>query len=32
VEIAEQDGGFRAGDDEYDEDQEQKTKHIIRLL
>lgn len=31
MEVAEQDCGFRAGDDEDDEDQEQESIHIVDL-
>jgi hypothetical protein len=32
VEIAEQDGRFRAGDDQDDEDHEEKTEHVEELV
>ena len=31
VEVAEQDGGLRAGDDEDHEHEEQETEHVIHL-
>lgn len=32
VEVAEEDGGLGAGDDEDDEDQEEESKHVIHLM
>lgn len=32
MEITEEDGSFRAGDDENDEDQEKETKHVVHLI
>lgn len=32
VEVAEEDGGLGAGDDEDDEDQEEEPKHVIHLM
>ena len=32
VEIAEQYGGLRAGDDQDDEDEKQKTEHVVELI
>lgn len=32
VEVAQEDGGLRAGDDQDDEDQEEKSKHIVHLM
>lgn len=32
MEVAEQDGRLRAGDDEDDEDEEQEAKHIVHLM
>lgn len=32
MEVTEQDGGLRAGDDEDDEDEEQEAKHIVHLM
>ncbi len=32
VEVAEEDGGLRAGDDQDDEDQEEEAKHIVHLM
>ena len=32
MEVAEQDGCFRAGDDEDDEDKEEEAKHVVHLV
>lgn len=32
VEVAEEDGGLGASDDEDDEDQEEEPKHVIHLM
>lgn len=32
VEVAEEDGSLRAGDDQDDEDQEEEAKHIVHLM
>lgn len=32
MEVTQQDGGLRAGDDEDDEDEEQEAKHIVHLV
>lgn len=32
MEVAEQDGGLRAGDDQDDEDEEKETKHVVHLM
>lgn len=32
MEVTEQDGGLRAGDDEDNEDEEQEAKHIVHLV
>lgn len=32
VEVAEEDGGLRAGDDQDDEDQEEEAKHVVHLV
>jgi len=32
VEVAEQDGGLRAGDDQDDEDEEKEAKHVVHLM
>lgn len=32
MEVTEQDGRLRAGDDEDDEDEEQEAKHIVHLM
>lgn len=32
VEIAEKDGGLRAGDDQNDEDEEEEAKHVVHLV
>ena len=32
VEVAEEDGGFRARHDEDDEDEEQETEHVVQLV
>lgn len=32
MEVAEQDGGLRAGDDQDDEDEEKEAKHVVHLM
>jgi len=32
VEIAQQNGRLRAGDDEDDKDEKQKSKHVVQLM
>lgn len=32
MEVTEEDGGFRASDDEDDEYKEEKTKHVVHLV
>lgn len=32
VEVAEENGGLRAGDDQDDKDQEEKAKHVVHLV
>lgn len=32
MEVAEEDGGLRAGDEQDDEDQEEEAKHIVHLM
>ena len=32
VEVAEEDGGLGAGDNEDDEDQEEESKHVVHLV
>lgn len=32
VEVAEQDGGLRAGDNQDDEDEEEEAKHVVHLV
>lgn len=32
VEVAQEDGGLRAGYDQDDEDEEEKAKHIVHLM
>lgn len=32
MEVAEQDGGLRAGDNQDDEDEEEEAKHVVHLV
>lgn len=32
MEVAEQDGGLRAGDDQDNKDKEEETKHVVHLM
>lgn len=32
MEVAEQDGGLRAGDDQDNEDKEKEAKHVVHLM
>lgn len=32
MEVAEQDGGLGAGDDQDDEDEEEEAKHVVHLM
>ena len=32
VEVAEEDGGLRAGDDQDDEDEEEEAEHVVHLV
>lgn len=32
VEVAEQDGGLRAGDNQDNEDEEEEAKHVVHLV
>ena len=32
MEVAEQNGGFTACNDEYEGDQEQETEHVVQLM
>lgn len=32
MEVAEQDGGLRTGDDQNNEDKEQEAKHVVHLM